>query len=647
MYAKVLILTNEYSYMRTMVHLSNTFEDSKYHHSYIHSSLLLFLVFIVLTSTASAITVSTNTRYSDDSEVYCHTSGYCHLDKYITVTQSYTGSWRIYFEYSCWNGGGDCPDGGVAYGQLYKNGVSYGSLQSNHYTPFTSIVQAFYDISITSGDVIQVDVYGASGLGSALRNFRIQFDGNGTNPNYNNTNTIIVSSGTNYSIPITSTNISSVYVTTWFNNSLWDFWNPLYTQVRMTDPNGFKSNIGTNTIWGQTSYQQNIPFSMNGLPASYGTYTFELTQYSILCLCYTSYASVSVLYAPPVTAPDTISLSVVNNNLSISWFTNNATYGNLSGITYTTTYDTFYPNPSTGNALCSGSTNSSLDCVYPKTWTGLVDITKYAKSLYWFNGQQVLIHAYTKSNGVVIASDSHIYQYIAAPETPTPTPTPTPIPTVTGTPYPTSTGTPTPTCGSFVCGYIFDPYGIGLLASITINNQTNYTTSAGWYSVPMAVSGTYNYSISSIGYPVMNGTIYFNVGQRIDWHFTLNTPTPTGTPTSSPTPTPTATPAPTPTPSNGNTTGNFSGNNATNNASGWSTTINNISGYIIGISSGIGNLTNTTNNLSGQLNSVNQTKSRTILLPAFTYALPVIPLDIKLLFLYIIILVGVLLLLDR
>jgi hypothetical protein len=149
--------------------------------------------------------------------------------------------------------------------------------------------------------------------------------------------------------------------------------------------------------------------------------------------------------------------------------------------------------------------------------------------------------------------------------------------------------------------------------------------------------------------PTPNPTPPYGVTYPPNPNVTSTYPNPMPTPTSNVTVIPTY-PQPTvtlPNYPNGNTTGNFTGNNATNNASGWSTTINNISGYITGISSGIGNITTTTNNLSGQLNNVNQTQSRTILLPAFTYALPSIPTDVKLLFLYVMVLVGVLLIMDR
>lgn len=135
---------------------------------------------------------------------------------------------------------------------------------------------------------------------------------------------------------------------------------------------------------------------------------------------------------------------------------------------------------------------------------------------------------------------------------------------------------------------------------------------------------------------------------------TAPAPSPTPSPSPSPSPNPSSSPIPTsspmpttsPMPTYGNSTGNYPGN-YTGNATGWGEQIGQIVNYIKGISSGISNITSTTSSLTNSINNYNYSKHEPVILKLFAVALPVIPLEIKVEFLFIVVLVGVLLILKR
>lgn len=121
----------------------------------------------------TAIIASNTIQYSD-AALSGTTSVYptMALMKTITMTNSYTGSWRISFRMG---GGFDGTYYYTGYGQIYKNGVPYGTLQSVIGTQ--TFNQDFSNISISAGDNMQI--YAAMEPGSdvaTILNFYIEFD---------------------------------------------------------------------------------------------------------------------------------------------------------------------------------------------------------------------------------------------------------------------------------------------------------------------------------------------------------------------------------------------------------------------------------------------------------------------------------------
>ena len=523
--------------MKTMVHLSNNFINRKYHYSYIHSLLLLFLVFIVLTFSASA---------TDKNVV--HSSNYKFtLNDFKPPTSS---NYHVM-------GYGIHGDVTIDYRAYYANvdvylKVNGATVDTNHFSGCTSGCDHFvtFNVNWNSGDNISVDSNGG------LSNYALLGIGYDNVSNYSrdysNTNTIIISPTSDYYSPITTTTTPNIYLTTWVNNSLWSWYSPLYTNVYMIDSDGYTQPI--ERIWGQNAYQQ--PYTIPN-PIK-GNYTFE-----IYCsLCYpTILASTNLTYSTNATIPTKLwfnSVKIPNslNALSVNYHINS------SEINYTATHM---------QVTYQGNCNVNLPDTTNIPITGYdgyqnIDLIVYNTMLNRGFSEVCVRADLMNVNNTIL--DYNIIDYMLYYIPGIPTPNPTPFPNVTYTPNPNVTST---------------------------------------YPTPMPT-------------PTSNGTVLPTY------------PQPTVTLPNYP---------------NENTTGNFTGNNATNNASGWGNTINGISGYIINISTGIGNITTTTNNLSNQLTNVNQTQSRTILLPAFTYALPSIPTEIKSLFLYVMILVGVLLIMDR
>jgi hypothetical protein len=562
-----------------VVHLSNTFENSKYYHSYIHSSLLLFLVFTVFTSNASALSANVTvplyaTITTFDINLNQHNPNPNHEANVFSL--SYLNRGIMKFNLSSY------PYISSAILHLLAHSNADGFTDYAYSIPYSTntdtvtwatqpaLGSLMFTTSPPNGDYtwlapIDVTNYINSGFIFMLKGIETGPYENShysytsyleitytASPIYNNTNTIIVSKTGDYNSPITTTTTPDIYLTTWVNNSLWSWYSPSYTNVYMIDPTGYTQPI--ESIWGQNAYQQ--PYTIRN-PIK-GNYIFE-----IYCsLCYpTILASTTLTYSTNATIPTDVwfnSVKIPNslNALSVNYHIDS------SQINYTSTHMqlTYQGNckvnlPDTTNIPITG-------------YDGYQNIDTIVYNTMLNRGfSEVCVRADLMNlNNTILDYDITDYFLYYIPDTPTPNPTPPP--NVTYTPNPNVTST---------------------------------------YPTPMPA-------------PTSNVTVIPTY------------PQPTVTLPNYP---------------NGNTTGNFTGNNATNNASGWSTTINNMTGYIIGISSGIGNITNTTNNLSGQLNSVNQTKSRTILLPAFTYALPSIPTDVKLLFLYVVVLVGVLLIMDR
>jgi hypothetical protein len=124
----------------------------------------------------SSITASNTIQYSSDAEIWTYSTSPYKL-KEITVANSYTGSWRIYFELVCFNDEYAC-DNFNTYGQIYKNDVPYGTLQNTGSYYYIGYNQDFTGINISNGDKIQLYAYDNSGLGNpaSVRNFRIMFN---------------------------------------------------------------------------------------------------------------------------------------------------------------------------------------------------------------------------------------------------------------------------------------------------------------------------------------------------------------------------------------------------------------------------------------------------------------------------------------
>lgn len=124
------------------------------------------------------ISVSSTVKYNDDTE---YNNSALSLTKVstITVNSNYTGSWRIAF--SLKSGSSST----YVSGRIYKNGIAYGTLQSTNDTDYVTFSQDFSDITINSGDTIElwiasfdIDVSVYSKL------FRIEFDFVGYNLHY-------------------------------------------------------------------------------------------------------------------------------------------------------------------------------------------------------------------------------------------------------------------------------------------------------------------------------------------------------------------------------------------------------------------------------------------------------------------------------
>jgi hypothetical protein len=154
------------------------------------------------------IVASDTVQYSSDAIAYSpYSNSYINI-KEITVTDSYTGSWRIKFDLEgsylddpdyC----GSYPTNG--YATLYKNGVAYGTPRGVSNYGYSTFSQNFTSISISSGDKIQIYMRGDTSecvdYAGDVKNFRIEFDtSGGGNPTYIPTrpNISTVTSGIGY-----------------------------------------------------------------------------------------------------------------------------------------------------------------------------------------------------------------------------------------------------------------------------------------------------------------------------------------------------------------------------------------------------------------------------------------------------------------
>lgn len=128
----------------------------------------------------TSITASDTIQYSNDTYISAY-NGYPPTKlKEISLTDSYTGSWRIVFDYSCCSdsgAGSECYNTPV-YFQLYKNGFPYGTFLTTYSCSWNTQLQDFTNINIASTDKIQIygymsDAYADTTL--TIKNFRIEF----------------------------------------------------------------------------------------------------------------------------------------------------------------------------------------------------------------------------------------------------------------------------------------------------------------------------------------------------------------------------------------------------------------------------------------------------------------------------------------
>jgi len=112
-----------------------------------------------------------NVKYSNISTAST-TSATPILLKDITITENYTGSWRIIYDLT------SSSAINHAYSQIYINNVSYGSIQSALCCTTTEANETFTDIHITYGDVLQVYGYREAAVSSttSVSNFKILFN---------------------------------------------------------------------------------------------------------------------------------------------------------------------------------------------------------------------------------------------------------------------------------------------------------------------------------------------------------------------------------------------------------------------------------------------------------------------------------------
>lgn len=121
---------------------------------------------------------SSTTRNSNDSEVYQNYVDYV-CKKVIKFDNGIIGQFRVYFELKFQKYTGE---GTTAYGQIYKNGVEYGTVRSTTNNYYTSFYEDFTD-DLAPGDTIELwlktDDYRGYDYAYA-RYLRIQYDNDPT-----------------------------------------------------------------------------------------------------------------------------------------------------------------------------------------------------------------------------------------------------------------------------------------------------------------------------------------------------------------------------------------------------------------------------------------------------------------------------------
>jgi len=118
------------------------------------------------------IVASNTIQYSDDGVDFTNSPAYILLNE-VTVTENYIGSWRITFELSGTTFGG-IPFTGVA--KIYKNDVAIGTERQVSGGGFTQFDEDFTNISIVSGDRIQLYARVSTVQFAYIQNFRVKFD---------------------------------------------------------------------------------------------------------------------------------------------------------------------------------------------------------------------------------------------------------------------------------------------------------------------------------------------------------------------------------------------------------------------------------------------------------------------------------------
>lgn len=128
----------------------------------------------VATVSASAsniipIVASDTIQYSSDSEVGTYSYPTLQKLKEITINENLTGSWKINFEMA--------SGVNTVAGQIYKNDIPYGSLQTTSSTSFVLYSETFSFTNIQKGDKISLYGRGSYSLNAvSLKNFRIMFN---------------------------------------------------------------------------------------------------------------------------------------------------------------------------------------------------------------------------------------------------------------------------------------------------------------------------------------------------------------------------------------------------------------------------------------------------------------------------------------
>lgn len=127
------------------------------------------IFYVITTAIMTAITASNTVQYSSDAEASTGSYSYVLL-KTLTMTDNYTGSWRIVFDVKSSNASN------AAYGKVYKNGVAYGNFIETYSTTYVTHSEDFSNISISNGDTIELwsTIMPVSQTAS-VRNFRVEF----------------------------------------------------------------------------------------------------------------------------------------------------------------------------------------------------------------------------------------------------------------------------------------------------------------------------------------------------------------------------------------------------------------------------------------------------------------------------------------